>query len=313
MRPFPIHRVDSSQAEASEPLGSKPKFWFREGNRRLLFKADDRGTGEDWAEVIACHLCELLGIPHVEYELAQEFDEDKPVRPGVICENMASSGVYLALGNEMLLSIDRQYPTQQRFKVRQHTVEAVASVVSGLQPPTPNWATNIPSEMKSALDVFVGYVMLDAWIANQDRHHENWGALLPLHQQRVVLQLYLAPTFDHGAGLGRNLADAERKERLSTKDRNRTVAAFAEHGRSAFYRTGTDTRSMGTLEAFLAFGDRSPTAKQSWLDRLLAVNPVDVSSILERVPPERMSPVCKEFTLALLDENRRRLLETGNT
>ena len=313
MTPFPIHRVDRSQAEASETLGSKPKFWFREGQRRLLFKADDRGTGEDWAEVIACHLCELLGIPHVDYELAQEFDESKPVRPGVICENMASSGVYLALGNEMLLSIDPKYPTQQRFKVRQHTVDAVTSVVSALQPPTAKWATNIPSGVESALDVFVGYVMLDAWTANQDRHHENWGALLPLHQPRAVLQLYLAPTFDHGAGLGRNLTDDDRQKRLSTNDRNQTVAAFAERGRSAFYPAGTDTRSMGTLEAFLAFGERSPTAMRSWLERLLAVNPADVSSILERVPPERMSPVCKEFTLALLNENRRRLLETRKT
>ena len=201
---------------------------------------------------------------------------------------------------------------QQRFKVRQHTVDAVASVVSALETPTPNWATNIPSGVESALDVFVGYVMLDAWIANQDRHHENWGALLPLHQQSAVLYLYLAPTFDHGAGLGRNLTDSERQERLSSKDRNRTVAAFAKRGRSAFYRAGTDTHSMGTLEAFLAFGDRSPTAKQSWLERLLAVNLDNVSSILERVPSERMSPVGKEFTLALLHENRRRLLETEN-
>ncbi len=311
--PYTIHRVDRSQAEASEPLGSKPKFWFREGERRLLFKADDRGTGEDWAEVIACHLCELLGVPHVEYELAQEFDAGAAVRPGVICENMATSGVYLALGNELLLSLDPAYPMQQRFKVRQHTIDAVVVVVSGLEPPTAEWATNLPSGVESALEVFIGYAMLDAWIANQDRHHENWGALLPLQRRQSILQLFLAPTFDHGASLARNLTDSDREERLSTKDRNRTVAAFAERGRSAFYAIGTDTRSMGTLEAFVAFGDRSPAAKQAWLERLLAVNPTDVSSILERVPPERMSPVCKEFTLALLNENRRRVLDTGNT
>src|SRR3972149_1104057 len=75
---------------------------------------------------------------------------------GVICENMAASGVYLALGNEMLLSLDPQYPTQQRFKVRQHTVEAVASIMSALEPPTPDWATNIPAGGGAALDVFVG-------------------------------------------------------------------------------------------------------------------------------------------------------------
>ena len=30
----------------------------------------------------------------------------------------------------------------------------------------------------SALDVFVGYLLLDAWIGNTDRHHENWGFVL---------------------------------------------------------------------------------------------------------------------------------------
>src|SRR3972149_2725546 len=222
MTAFPIHRVDRARAEAPEQLGSKPKFWCREGERRLLFKADDRGTGEDWAEVIARHLCALLGVPHVEYELAQEFDAGVAVRPGVICENMAASGVYLALGNEMLLSLDPQYPTQQRFKVRQHTVEAVASIMSALEPPTPDWATNIPAGVESALDVFVGYAMLDAWIANQDRPHEKWA------------------------------------EAPCTNERQRAVVAFAERGRSSFYATGADPRSMGRLEAFMAFGDRSP-------------------------------------------------------
>jgi hypothetical protein len=163
----------------------------------------------------------------------------------------------------------------------------------------------MPPGIGSALDIFVGYGMLDAWIANQDRHHENWGGLL-------LTFLHLAPTFDHGAALGRNLTDDDRRGRLSTKDRNRTVAAFAQRGRSAFYQAGKDDRSLGTLEAFSAFGERAPAAKQSWLERLLAVNPDEVSSILDKVPMERMSPVCKEFTLALLNENRRRLLETRN-
>lgn len=50
MSALAIRRVDRRRAQAVEPLGSKPKFWFSDGDRRLLFKADDRGTGEDWAE-----------------------------------------------------------------------------------------------------------------------------------------------------------------------------------------------------------------------------------------------------------------------
>jgi len=47
MNEFPIIPVDRSRSQSVEPLGSKPKFWFRDGERRLLFKAEDRGTGED--------------------------------------------------------------------------------------------------------------------------------------------------------------------------------------------------------------------------------------------------------------------------
>jgi hypothetical protein len=32
-----------------------------------------------------------------------------------------------------------------------------------------------PEGIQKAVDVFVGYLLLDAWIGNGDRHHENWG------------------------------------------------------------------------------------------------------------------------------------------
>src|SRR5205807_9360721 len=123
---------------------------------------------------------------------------------------------------------------EQRFKVRQHTVEAVGAIVAELNPPPEAWMRGVPAGIQSALDVFIGYVMLDAWIANQDRHHENWGALWDGNALR------LAPTFDHGAALARNLLDSERAERLATKDRLRTVAAFATKGRSAFFGSPAD-------------------------------------------------------------------------
>lgn len=301
--PFPIRRVDCGQAVAVEALGSKPKFWFREGERRLLFKAEDRGTGEDWAEVVACHLCDLLGLPHVEYELAEEYDGERYLRPGVVCENMAPPPLTLVLGNELLLEVDPQYPSEQRFRVRQHSVEAVAEVVSRLLPPARTWLSSVPAGVVSALDVFVGYLMLDAWIANQDRHHENWGMLWSANESR------LAPTFDHGAALARNLLDSEREERLTTRDRNRRLAEFCRRGRSAFYGTAADQRPLGLREAFLAFAQRSPLGAQRWLARLRAVNRDELSAILSRVPTERMSDTCRQFTLELLVTNQERLLE----
>ena len=85
---FPIHRIEASRRAADEQLGTKSKFWFfDEENRRFLFKAEERGTGEDWAEKIVCELCKLIGLPHVHYELAAEYDGARFVSPGVICES----------------------------------------------------------------------------------------------------------------------------------------------------------------------------------------------------------------------------------
>lgn len=144
--------------------------------------------------------------------------------------------------------------------------------------------------------------MLDAWIANQDRHHENWGALWEGQEGR------LAPTFDHGAGLARNLLDTEREERLTSKDRGRTVAAFVARGRSAFYAAG-GSRPLELRQTFLAFAERAPRAAGSWKERLGQVTRDQVWGILEEVPDERMSATCKRFTAELLLANQRRLLE----
>lgn len=299
MTEFLIHHVDRSRAQSVEPLGSKPKFWFREGDRHLLFKADDRGTGEDWAEVIACRLCGLLGLPHVEYELAVEMDGSQYLRPGVVCENMVRGPAMLVLGNELLLASDPQYPREQRFRVRQHTVDAVHAVVAQLAPPPEHWMATIPAGVESALGVFVGYVMLDAWIANQDRHHENWGAL------RFGRREHLAPTFDHGAALARNLSDEERAERMTTKDRNHAVAAFTRRGRSALYRSPDDVRALQLDVAFREFADRAPAAGKAWLDRLNSIK----RDVVKQIPAPRMTETCKRFTMELLETNRQRLLK----
>src|SRR5947207_5796043 len=161
---FAIVRVDSRTAESLEPLGTKPKFWYRDGGMRWLFKAEERGTGEDWAEKIACELCALLGLPHVPYELAVDVAKDVP---GVVCPTCAPPPLVLGLGNQLLQALDPAYPDGSKYKVRAHTVEAVAAVLELLVPPPSPYSGIMPAEIDSALGVFTGYVMLDAWIANQ--------------------------------------------------------------------------------------------------------------------------------------------------
>jgi len=301
---FPVVTVNSHRAESLEQLGTKRKYWYADGERRLLFKAEERGTGEDWAEKLSCELAGLMGLPHVIYELAEEVGTGTP---GVVCETCSPPPWSLVMGNQLLLARDPGYPAdnEQKYKVRQHTVAAVADVLGHLQLPPQAWVTKLPHGITTAADVFIGYILLDAWVANQDRHHQNWAAL------RRDDELYLCPTFDHGASMARNLADAERGERLTTRDVNRQVAAFVRKARSAFYGEATDAKPLLTFEAWRDFALLSPSAAATWVAQLRKIEEDTVDGLLVQVPPTRMSATCREFTRRLLAENRRRLLEAG--
>jgi hypothetical protein len=243
----------------------------------------------------------MLAVPLLSAIIATS-DCQLIIQPGVVCETCAPRPPSLVLGNQLLLERDPHYPADERrkYKVRAHTPDTVADVVSGLAPSAAGWMVNVPTGIATALDVFVGYLLLDAWIANQDRHHENWGALRDD-------ELRLAPTFDHGACLARNITDEDRKERLMSKDRNRTVAAFARRARSAFYAEATASKPLGTLEAFAAFARFALPAARTWLTRLAAVEQSALEGILAEVPNKRMTRIAKEFTLKLLMVNQERL------
>jgi hypothetical protein len=223
----------------------------------------------------------------------------------------------------LLLKLDPAYPAKiSRYKVREHTVDAVCEVIQQLSLPNEIWLKNIPDDNKTALDVFVGYIMLDAWIANQDRHHENWGAIKEIkprfvppikdqHDFKVIMQegpLRLAPSFDHGAALARNLSDEERQKRLETKDRNFSLQKFTQRAKSAFYKNKNDSKTIGTFDAFKEFACHAPQAAQIWLKRLATIKRDDIEVIINNVPDTRMSGIAKRFTLELLVVNQDHLL-----
>ncbi|MGA2796429.1 MAG: hypothetical protein ABSE63_02500 [Thermoguttaceae bacterium] len=320
---YQIYQVQRSNLEAIEPLGTKPKYWYRPGNLQILFKVEARDTGEDWAEKISCQLCELIGLPHVHYELGEIYDGNIYSDRGVICETCSPSPSSLILGNQLLLKLDPAYPIEKsRYKVREHTVDAVCEVLNTLLPPKENWMTKTPKDIDTAICVFVGYVMLDALIANQDRHHENWGAIQEIkprfvppvkdqHNFKVIMQkgpLRLAPSFDHGAALARNLSDEERQERLDTKDRNFSLQQFTQRAKSAFYKNKNDSKTIGTFDAFNEFARHAPQAAQIWLKRLATIKRNDIEVIINNVPDARMSGIAKRFTVELLVVNQDRLL-----
>lgn len=158
------------------------------------------------------------------------------------------------------------------------------------------------SNIKTASDFFVGYLMFDALISNQDRHNENWGMIVTLKGTN-----HLAPSYDHGAGLARNESDEIRAMRLSSKDRGQQISTYAKKAKSQFLDPKSQKR-LKLLEAFRQYGLIEKGAARAWLDQLRHIDVDTIKLIIDRVPCERMSLVAKAFTYQLILCNRENLL-----
>jgi hypothetical protein len=299
---FQIFVVDPDVYDRQESLGTKEKFWFshEQLGRCLYKKSRSNIAGEDWSEKIAAELCRLLKLPHAEYELATCNGEY-----GIISRSFLPENGNLILGNEILVEIYPDYPEDTR-DLSQHTVDIIFS--------TFNWLEIKYSKIFLPLDcepleniskvqhTFIGYLLLDTWIGNSDRHHENWG-FVELEQK-----LYLAPTYDHASSLGRNESDKKREARLRTRDKGYSVGAYADKCQSYLYANIGTRQRITTFQAFCEAAKLYPQAADIWLECLNNISVDDIRRLFNCIPEHRISPVAIEFAYKILIHNRDRLL-----
>lgn len=302
---YPVIEVPPDASTQLEQLGTKGKFWFRdEKDSRVLFKIGRPGTGENWAEKVCCEIARLLGLPHAEYDLARCGE-----RQGVASPSIVPEFGRLILGNELLAKVfgPEHYDPVADYRDSQHTLRRVVAVLRNPAVTVPfGWPC--PWEICSAEDVFAGYLLLDALVGNQDRHHENWALV-----SSQEYDLTLAHTFDHASSLGRNETDAARTERLTTRDAGRSVAHYVERARSGLYETHSSKHALSTLEAFAHAGKMAPEAGQFWLRRLAGIDPDQFKSVLNQIPSDWITLPAIDFAYEMLTINQKRLLNLMDT
>ncbi len=297
---YEVIRLTSEQMSQAqeEVMGTRAKFWFDHPQLgHCLFKYIRPDTGEDWSEKIAFELCQLLDLPSARYELAETADGDR----GVIGANFLGKSETLVHGNEVLSGMNPSYPTLAKYNVYQHTIgfvmEAIQENSVGFPP---IW--KVPHSFTNARDLFVGYLLLDAWIGNGDRHHENWGFI---RRQNFQSSIYLAPTYDHASCLGRELSDAKRQKQ--------PVESYVNRCRSAFYLSEEDRKPLKVLELFEYTVRQYPQAGQEWLNRLEEISEQQIDLILQALPAGRLSEAAANFAFKILHTNKEQLLSLSNS
>ena len=147
----------------------------------------------------------------------------------------------------------------------------------------------------TGFDVFVSYLMLDAFVANQDRHSENWSVLLGPDRERALMASY-----DHASSLG---FGEQRRHRLLTTDGG--IARWVRKGTAQRFESGS--RSTLVELAHAGFDMVEEGVRSHWLGKLQSVTTAQLWTSVADV--DRMSRLERRFCYEVMVTNRERMLQ----
>ena len=238
---------------------------------------------DDWAEKLAGELARLLNLPCARVELAHGASD-----AGIISANVTPNGWSMESGDTMLsefpgyLSCAGEDRPKNRVGHNLSNVEQVLEDCAG--PPGSDCADWAGAE------VFAGFLVFDAWVANTDRHAINWGVLTCEEDGRHAL----AASFDHGSALG-----------SGTQDQRLFQTTAEDYARRGFAGRFEDGARLPLVDLAQEAVSRTGGRAGQWLDRLATVDADAIDGIVGSIPG--MSEVRHRFISSLLLINQRRL------
>lgn len=292
-------RLDVSDWELieDETAGAEIKWWLRDkGNTDWLFKSvtvkEGFRHGEDWSEMIASQVAALLSVPSAPIRLAHRDGFD-----GNISQNIRPETHELQPGAVWMsaLAIPGYVPGNVPGRPG-HSLSNICKALIGLLPP-PNH--EYPAGF-TAYDAFCGLMILDAWIANRDRHDENWSVLRPLIPG---LDTRLCGSYDLASSLGFNLHEQKLLRILGTPG---GVRLWAERGTAHRLECVPPAKPLTLVRAAkVSLELASEEAREYWLARIASLDTAAATAVVTRVPG--MSEARRSFITELLSINAERL------
>ncbi|WP_042937634.1 HipA domain-containing protein [Rhodococcus sp. AW25M09] len=312
--PFRVVDLADWTRGESEPGGAEEKRWFTAPEasphaghwlfkprriKELTLSRERRARGdapdllvrgEDWAEKISYELARLINVPAAETELAtvvRRFTGESVL--GSISRDMRPARWAWTPGAALLAERDDEFDSESCVG---HTLTAVVAVLARLKGPVGTEFADQP-----AFDVFAGYLVLDALIANTDRHAHNWGVL----QNPSTGALCLSPSFDHGSALSSGNGDSYRAERVKTA----AVERWCSKGATKRF---DGQEAVGLIDlAVRALSLATQDAQRYWRQQIVGLDLHLCNDVINAAP--NLSDHTRTFVQIAVATNRKRLLD----
>lgn len=302
MSAWPLVRV--------ETVGQSPTVWIRDPDQPntaahyWLFKpveihTDGSRRGGDWAEKASSELAAVLQIPTATIELASrdgvEGSISLNVRP--VDYDMHSGRLWMDADKSIAYVAGNSSKSKRvRGASPGYTLDGIETSLADVGPP-PDHAS---SKDLSGFGVFAGYLVLDALLANRDRHEENWSVLIPTAGEEQVL---LSNSYDLAGSLGYQLTDEFRERALAAKDVS--VPSWVEKGDA--WRFDSQGSRVTLVElARVALERAGKGAELHWLSKVGSLSRADVELVFARLT--EMSDVGRRFASEVVMTNAERIL-----
>lgn len=165
--------LDFSSPDNTSDGNLKKRWKIIDGKRCLVKGGSNPFRQQPFNEVIATHMMQRLGIPHIPYTVM--WNKDAPYS---VCEDFVT-------GDTELVPAWRIIQTQKKdnnISVYQHFVNCCEKL-----------------GIKDVVPFLDRMIVLDYIIANEDRHLNNFGAM---RNAETLEWLGMAPIYDSGSSLG---------------------------------------------------------------------------------------------------------------
>lgn len=295
---FEVWDVSEWEVFSDETEGADEKWWLIDpaDGRLWLFKppVDKFGfrQGEDWAERVSTELARAIRVPCADVELG-----DRAGRRGSMSRRLQPRGWDIQPGKLLLGEFDPGYVSKARGRLG-HSLARIAAALTCAQVEPPAGAP----EGFNAFDVFAGYMVLDALIANCDRHDDNWSILIP--PPGGDARYHLCGSYDQSSSLGYNVNPKLATRILGVPD---GVSRWAHRGTAHRFESGPDGTVTLVDHAVHALLMCRPAVRGFWIDALAGVTQDTMDGLLNSVPD--LSDLCRTFASEVLRINHERLLD----
>lgn len=309
---MPIHQYPVIPIEIPprklESRGTRRKFWvvLHDNQTEWLLKFPRPGTGEHWAEKIAAEIGRLINVDTAQVELASSNHELATICRSFLPnedddEHTSWNAKIWFHGAEFLAMFTPGYDMERVWSNRAHNMKNIVSAVMEIagvdgMNPMPKW--------DKMMEDLASYALLDGLIGNTDRHHQNW--MIVYVEDSGNIRVDVAPSFDHASSLGRELLDERRLRILCSNN----MLDYLKKGRGGVFVSDGRRHAPSPLRLAQLICRWQPLLARTWCDRLNSIPDEEFRLLVNKVPPEFMSDITKEFAYQVVVTSKVELLRS---